>query len=272
MRRLLVVSLFGMMALVLTGCFQSASESSEPTIVNLTSIATLSTPTPFVTPLSTGGFVPLATETISMFPPTATLDSAAIPPTDVPASPQSEPTTDQSQGAALPPTAVPPPTDVQPPALATPTALPTEGPCIHTVQPGEWLYSIARKYGINPADLLAANPNLQGNPDNLSPGEVLNIPNCNKPQGEPTNAPPQPGAAESAPTATVNAPPAGGDSSFPTPIPVTDRTYTVVKGDTLGSIARKFGITVQQLKDANGIADGDFIRIGQILKIPNAVN
>ncbi len=44
------------------------------------------------------------------------------------------------------------------------------------------------------------------------------------------------------------------------------RTYTVRKGDTLSSIARKHGISVATLKKRNGIK-GDKIRVGQKLKI-----
>lgn len=44
------------------------------------------------------------------------------------------------------------------------------------------------------------------------------------------------------------------------------KTYTVRKGDTLSSIARKHGISVSTLKKRNGIK-GDKIRVGQKLKV-----
>lgn len=43
--------------------------------------------------------------------------------------------------------------------------------------------------------------------------------------------------------------------------------YTVERGDALHKIARKFGMTADQLKAANGLTS-DVIRIGQVLKIP----
>lgn len=43
--------------------------------------------------------------------------------------------------------------------------------------------------------------------------------------------------------------------------------YVVRKGDTLGQIARKQGVSLQQLKSYNGLTK-DLIRIGQKLKIP----
>ena len=44
-------------------------------------------------------------------------------------------------------------------------------------------------------------------------------------------------------------------------------TYTVKKGDTLSSIARKFNTTVAKLVDLNDITDPDYIVVGQILVI-----
>ena len=45
-------------------------------------------------------------------------------------------------------------------------------------------------------------------------------------------------------------------------------TYTVRSGDTLYSIAKKFGITASQLSSINNLT-GNTIRVGQILTIPN---
>lgn len=42
--------------------------------------------------------------------------------------------------------------------------------------------------------------------------------------------------------------------------------YRVKSGDTLGKIARKYGVTVRQIKTWNGLKS-DMIRIGQRLKI-----
>lgn len=44
-------------------------------------------------------------------------------------------------------------------------------------------------------------------------------------------------------------------------------TYTVKSGDTLGAVAKKFGVTVAQLVEWNGIADPDNIAIGQVLTV-----
>lgn len=51
----------------------------------------------------------------------------------------------------------------------------------------------------------------------------------------------------------------------PTPVPV---VYTVQEGDTLGAIAQTYGVTVDELVAANGLADPDVLRVGQRLIIP----
>ncbi len=249
--------ILAVLAFALSGCFQNAGEAIVPTPVNLTAIAPKS-PTPFVTPISTAGFVAPPTET---------------PVVGEPANPTETPV--ENAQPTLESTAIITPTELSSPALTTPTeqpaqlpptptALPTEGPCTHTVQPGEWLMSIARKYGITLDQLLAVNPSNAANPNKiLQPGDVLNIPNCGKPP-TPTSVPAtNPPAAQAQPTAL----PSENPSGLATPIPPTTRTYTVAPGDTLGLIARKFGTTVQAIKEANGLTT-DFLNIGQQLKIP----
>jgi LysM repeat protein len=268
----------GIMTVLLAGCFQSAGNNLEPTSVDLVALTLIATqqrelsPTPFVTAIPSEGFTPptltpIPTETeVRVFPttepptltpiPTETptvaiteaVEPTSIPPTEVTVLP--ELTAAPVVTETLTPSETPSLSVVLPPS---PTALPGDAPCMHTVQVGEWLYSIARKYNINPVDLIAVNPGSENR--TLQPGDVIRIPNCNQPT--PTAVPP-------------TQPAAGGTSGeMPTPIPLIDRVYTVAAGDTLGGIARKFGVTVQMLKDANGLTS-DFLRIGQQLKIPES--
>ncbi len=50
----------------------------------------------------------------------------------------------------------------------------------------------------------------------------------------------------------------------------TKKTYTIIKGDTLSSIAKKYGVTVDDLVKANKIANPNVIKVGQKLTIPEA--
>lgn len=59
------------------------------------------------------------------------------------------------------------------------------------------------------------------------------------------------------PTSTATLPPS------PTPI-----TYIVKDGDTLSSIARAHGITLEELMAANGLRDPNRIAVGQVLVLP----
>lgn len=49
-------------------------------------------------------------------------------------------------------------------------------------------------------------------------------------------------------------------------------TYTVKRGDTLSGIAKKYGVSVQQLINANNIKNPNLIYVGQILTIPMESN
>ena len=44
--------------------------------------------------------------------------------------------------------------------------------------------------------------------------------------------------------------------------------YRVQRGDTLGTIARRYGVGLSALRQANGIGSRSFIRVGQVLRIP----
>jgi LysM repeat protein len=47
-------------------------------------------------------------------------------------------------------------------------------------------------------------------------------------------------------------------------------TYVVQRGDTLYSLARRYGTTVEAIASANGIANPNQIKVGQTLKIPTS--
>mgnify|MGYP001036907595 CR=1 FL=1 len=127
-----------------------------------------------------------------------------------------------------------------PPASACATPPPQQCPpggILYTVQAGDSLFSIANRFGI-PLDCLRRfNPQVVG--DQIFPGQVLCIP--------PASAcVPQP-----------QCPPGG-------------ILYTVRAGDTMFSIANRFGISVECLRRFNPQVVGDQIFPGQVLCIPPA--
>jgi len=113
-----------------------------------------------------------------------------------------------------------------------------QGQTTYVVQPGDTLFRISLRFNTSVAALVTAN-NI-ANPNLIYAGTTLIIS----------------GSGAPAPTAVPGA----------TPIP--SGTYTVVRGDTLGRIAARFGTTVQALAQLNGIANPNLIFAGQVLRIP----
>ncbi len=68
-------------------------------------------------------------------------------------------------------------------------------------------------------------------------------------------------------TPTPTRTPTPTPTETPTPPPRT-MTYTVKPGDTPGSIARQFGVTLEDLLEANGLTPNDVIHPGDTLEIP----
>lgn len=69
-----------------------------------------------------------------------------------------------------------------------------------------------------------------------------------------------------APPKTASAPP----SSAPSPEAADHKSssYAVQAGDTLFSIARRYGVSVQALASVNNISDSSLVKVGEQLKVP----
>ena len=50
---------------------------------------------------------------------------------------------------------------------------------------------------------------------------------------------------------------------------IRDSTYTVVKGDTLSAIGKKFGVNWRDIAALNHIKNPDLIHPGEVFRIPN---
>jgi LysM repeat protein len=147
------------------------------------------------------------------------------------AAPTEAPSTEAPSTEASPTPMPPASTPTPVPPTPVPTTAPSTGSVYHTVQAGENLYRISLRYGTTVSAIVAAN-NLP-NANSIYVGQVLLIPGSG--QGQPSS---------------------GGT------------TYVVQPGDTLYSIARRYGTTVAALAAHNGIVPPYTIKVGQTLRIP----
>ena len=149
---------------------------------------------------------------------------------------------------------------------------------IHTVQTGDTLYSIAKKYNTT-VDAIKSLNNLTSNI--LSIGQVLKIPTSEETVPETTytvkvgdtlysiakkyNTTVD--AIKSLNNLTSNILSIGQVLKIPTSEEtVPETTYTVKVGDTLYSIAKKYNTTVDAIKSLNNLTS-NILSIGQVLKI-----
>jgi LysM repeat protein len=146
----------------------------------------------------------------------------------------------------------------KPPASTNPAPAPAPVPASSTtykVVSGDTLGGIAKKYGTTVAAIKTAN-GLKS--DLILVGQVLKVTGA-APAAKPAPAPaPKPAPAPA---------PKPAPAPAPKPAPAQTVSHKVVRGDTLGGIAKKYGTTVAALKSANGLKS-DLILVGQVLKVP----
>ena len=118
----------------------------------------------------------------------------------------------------------------------------------YTVQPGDTLAKLSRRYNTSISAIVAVN-NI-ANPNLIYVGQTIRIPDGNGVPA-PTNPPP------SVPQPTA-VPPSSG------------MTYIVQRGDTLYRISQRFGVSVAAITAANNIQNANYIYVGQVLTIPGA--
>jgi LysM repeat protein len=120
----------------------------------------------------------------------------------------------------------------------------------YVVQPGDWLAKIARYCGVSTSALIAANPWTQYY-YYIYPGQVLNIPDAYYPPPSPPPGPP---------------PDTGGPYVCGPNYDMYGAYWYVCRGDTLGKIARYYGVSWQYLQYHNGIYNPNIIYPGQIIR------
>ena len=135
---------------------------------------------------------------------------------------------------SLTPTITPTP-EITPTLTGTPA-----GPTTYIVQSGDFLATIAEKFGVSVVSIMAANPTLT-DPSTIFIGQKIQIP---------------------APGATIT----------PTPLPTNLKagdtiTYLVLEGNSLQSIASKFRSTAEDIQRVNKITDPNTIYPGTYLKV-----
>ncbi|MDD6406600.1 MAG: LysM peptidoglycan-binding domain-containing protein [Lactobacillus equicursoris] len=140
-------------------------------------------------------------------------------------------------------------------ALSASAALLTTGTSAlaasYKVGKNDSLWAISKKYGVSVSSLQKAN-SLSGN--TIYVGQTLKIPSNSKTTSLKSTAQTSTGSKTAAVKATATS----------------STTYKVAKGDTLWSIAKKYGVSVSALQKANNLSSST-IYIGQSLKLASSL-
>ncbi len=129
------------------------------------------------------------------------------------------------------------------PAQTKPQGTSTQKFAAHTVVKGDTLYSLAKRYNTTVENIVALNPSIEDG-KTISIGQTYIMTSDKKPQTAKTSELSEKGFI----------------------------LHTVVKGDTLYSLSKKYGTTVDAVVAANPeITDGQNIKIGHTYKFPSSV-
>ncbi len=138
---------------------------------------------------------------------------------------------------------------------ASSTAPLVSRPTRYTIKRGDTISGIAERYGLTTQGLLSLNK--LSRTSIIYPGQVIRIsgssiaitPVSNVESNDPPSPPP------------TNA-----------PAPIINNRYTIKSGDTVTSIAARFGVSVDSVLKANGLTRASIIYAGRTLTIPGVVS
>ena len=161
------------------------------------------------------------------------------------------------------------------PAIVTVRAIPADA--THRVEARETVYSVGRLYNIPPATLIAINH--LAAPYGLVTGQVLTL-NGTEQQPTPTAKSAPVTAPTPSPAAHTegqinpallyvpkkSAPMAVGTAAPSAPATESPAQHTVVKGETLYSIAKRYQVTITELQTWNNKSDAS-VKLGEVLRV-----
>ncbi|MEO5534804.1 MAG: LysM peptidoglycan-binding domain-containing protein [Pseudolysinimonas sp.] len=132
----------------------------------------------------------------------------------------------------------------------------------YTILAGETVSRIAAKFGVTAEAILNANG--LGWSSIIYPGQTIAIPAAPAAPEAPAAAP----AIENVSSVT-RAPAAPAPPAAPSAPSAPGGNYVIASGDTISSIAGRFGVSTQAVLDANGLTSSSIIYPGRTLVIPS---
>ncbi|MFC7338640.1 LysM peptidoglycan-binding domain-containing protein [Haloferula chungangensis] len=156
------------------------------------------------------------------------------------------------------------------------------GDSIYTIGTGDTYENIARRLGVDEAELREANGDVDLSPQVMylripskkivavEPEEITSVrESSNAPSFEaPPAVDPGPPMIPTAAALRADAAPARATAESTTAGSGSSATHVVKSGDTLWSISRKYGSTVDAVMKANGISNARHLKIGMSLTVP----
>ena len=115
----------------------------------------------------------------------------------------------------------------------------TSTAAFHRVRRGETISEIADEYGVTQRELRTWNR--LDRRSRIYVGQRLRVVSPDAPRTTPSNETPEPGGV---------------------------RTHVVQRGETLNGLAKRYGVSIQALREANGLTERKTLKAGRALKIP----